>query len=400
MRVSRDSRAVTFLLGALAALPALSIDISAPTLVLLPAALGTTPTLAGLTLSLFMAGFAMGQLAGGYGSDAYGRRPVLLASLAAYIIAGAGCAAATTGPLLAALRAVQGVAAGSCSVLAFALVQDLFEGEAARSKRSFVTVVFGCVPILAPALGAWLAALATWRATHAVLAAAGLALMGAVAWTGIGTRARPRPEAGKDPDALLPFLKDGPFVRVAAVNALSYGSVFVYIAGAPAVVMSIFAYPPAVYAAIFAGTATALTAGAFINARLVRGSAAADRAIAICLGVTGGAGALLVACWLLQPDAVLLPLALVVTVLFCRGFLAPNLQHIATERRRSRAGSASAVIGVSQILCGALASAVVAVLLPSAGVLAVAVPMLACTAGAAWLWMRRPGGASFQNKAT
>lgn len=390
MRVSRDSRAVTFLLGALAALPALSIDISAPTLVLLPEALGTTTTLAGLTLSLFMAGFAIGQLVGGYGSDSYGRRPILLASLAAYVVAGAGCTAATTGPMLAALRAVQGVAAGSCSVLAFALVQDLFEGEAARRKRSFVTVVFGCVPILAPALGAWLAALATWRATHAVLAAAGVVLLGAVAWTAIGTSARPRPEPGDVQTLLPPMAKDGPFVRAAAINALSYGSIFAYIAGAPAVVMGILGHSPAVYAAAFAATATALTTGAFVNARLVRGSTAAERAIAICLAISSGAGGLLVLYWLLRPEAALPPLAFVTAILFCRGVLAPNLQHIATERRRSRAGSASAVIGVSQILCGALISAIVAVLLPSAGVLALGIPVFVCTTGAAWLWLRRP----------
>lgn len=390
MRVSPDSRAVTFLLGALAALPALSIDISAPTLVLLERALGTTATIAGLTLSLFMVGFAMGQFAGGYGSDSYGRRPVLLASLAVYIIAGAGCAAATSGPMLAALRGVQGVAAGACSVLAFALVQDLFEGEVARRKRSFVTVVFGFVPILAPALGAWLSALATWRATHGVLAAAGVFLLGAVAWTAIGTAPRAPPEAGQAQAPLPPLTKDAPFVRVAAINALSYGSIFTYIAGAPTVIMGIFGHTPAVYAAVFAGTASALTVGAFANARLVRGSAAANRAVAICLGISGGVSILLVLCWLVQPRAALLPLALIVIILFCRGFLAPNLQHIAIERRRSRAGSASAVVGVSQILCGSLTSAIVAVLLPSAGVFAVAIPTLACTGAAGWLWMQRP----------
>lgn len=395
MRVSLDSRAVTFLLGALAALPALSIDMSAPTLVLLPAALGTTATLAGLTLSLFMVGFAVGQVAGGYGSDSHGRRPVLVASLAVYIIAGAGCAAAVSGPMLAALRAVQGVAAGSCSVLAFALVQDLFEGEAARRKRSFVTVVFGFVPILAPALGAWLSTLATWRATHAILAAAGVLLLGGVIWTAIGTTVRAPPGVGQAQAPLPPLAEDGPFVRAAAINALSYGGIFAYIAGAPAVVIGTFGHPPAVYAAVFAATATALTAGAFANARLVRTSAAADRAIAICLGISSGASALLLLCWLFQPGAALLPLVLVVAILFCRGFLAPNLQHIAIERRRSRAGSASAVVGVSQILCGSLASAIVAVLLPDAGVLAVIIPMLACTATAAWLWMRRTPGADF-----
>ena len=69
MRIAPRSFAFTALLGLFAALPALSIDISAPTLALLPEALGTTRTLAGLTLSLFMVGFALGQLGGGSLSD-------------------------------------------------------------------------------------------------------------------------------------------------------------------------------------------------------------------------------------------------------------------------------------------------------------------------------------------
>ena len=74
-QVAPTSFAFTILLGLYAALPALSIDLSAPTLPLLPQALQTTVTLAGLTLSLFMVGFALGQLSAGNFSDARGRRP-------------------------------------------------------------------------------------------------------------------------------------------------------------------------------------------------------------------------------------------------------------------------------------------------------------------------------------
>jgi len=82
--------------------------------------------------------------------------------------------------------------------------------------------------------------------------------------------------------------------------------------------------------------------------------------------------------------AILVPLLL--AVLFTRGIIAPNLQHLAIERQRQRAGSASAVVGVTQLLSGALASAVVAFLLQSYGPSAVAIPMalLAASAFVAW----------------
>jgi len=82
---------------------------------------------------------------------------------------------------------------------------------------------------------------------------------------------------------------------------------------------------------------------------------------------------------------------LLMVVLFTRGLIAPNMQHLAIERQRERAGVASAAIGVSQLLAGAAASAVVAVLLPTLRAGAVAYPMalLATAALLPWRWTRR-----------
>ena len=175
MRIPPESIGFTLVLGLLAALPALSIDVSAPTLVLLPAALATTEAAAGATLSIFMAGFAAGQLLGGYLSDRRGRRPVLTASLLCFTLAAGCCAAAQSAGQLVAFRLLQGVGAGSCSVLAFAMIQDLFAGRQARSKRSYVAVVFAVMPMVAPALGVQLIGIGGWRATHGALMLAGAA---------------------------------------------------------------------------------------------------------------------------------------------------------------------------------------------------------------------------------
>ena len=76
---------------------------------------------------------------------------------------------------------------------------------------------------------------------------------------------------------------------------------------------------------------------------------------------------------------------------FARGILAPNLQHLAIERGQDRAGAASAVVGVSQLLAGAGASAVVAAMLPAFGLDAVvaAMALLAASAFVTWRWVER-----------
>jgi len=392
LRIAPASFAFTVLLGLLAALPVLSIDMSAPTLVFLPRAFGTSAMVAGLTLSLFMGGFALGQFGGGLLSDRFGRRPVLLVGLACYSAAGAACALAPTAYALVFSRFVQGIGAGSCSVQAFAIVQDLFEGDAARSKRSYVTVIFGIVPMFAPALGSLLSGLAGWRSVHGILALAGGLLL-IVAWQGLAESSPGKLKVAASPSAASGHIwHDSSFVGLAAANALSYGCIFAYVAGSPVVIMGQLGLSPAVFAGLFAGTAIAVTAGAWTSGRMARngiGAAAllgpsltAGAVVAVALGAASLAH--------VTSGVVLVPLLLIMA--FARGITAPNLQHLAIERRRGQAGTASAVVGITQILSGALASAGVAVLLSRLGPAAVAVPMALLASAALLVWRWTIGG--------
>jgi MFS transporter, DHA1 family, multidrug resistance protein len=377
------------LLGLFAALPAFSVDVSAPTLAMLPAVLHTTRTLAGLTLSLFMVGFALGQLGGGGLSDRRGRRPVLLGGLACFTLAGVACALSMTGGVLAVSRLIQGFGAGACFVISFAMVQDLFEGDAARAKRSYVTVIFGAVPMIAPATGSVLIHWFGWRSVHWVLALAGCLLL-AITWAGVAesklaTDAIPEQS---NQNGAVQLWNDSGFVRIALANALSYGAIFAYIAGSPVVIIGQMGLSSVVFAGVFASTAAALAAGAWTSGWFSRKGVSAtvllDRSLIVAAGVTIIlAGVTLSG---IMSGAIVIPLLLV--TLYTRGIIAPNLQHIAIDRQRERAGVASAAVGVSQLLSGALASAAVAFLLQSYGpsALAIVMALLAGSALLTWHW--------------
>lgn len=380
-----EGRPFTLFLGMLAALPMLSIDISTPTLPLLPQALGTTVTTAGLTISLFMVGFAAGQLVAGPRSDRAGRRPILLLALGLYTVAGLACTLAVSGTMLVTTRMVQGLGAGACAVLSLAIVQDLFQGEDARVKRSYIAIVVGVTPILAPAFGSFLTELAGWRSVHAVLVLGGTALT-FIAWVGF-TESRPANAAL----ALRGFghvLRDGTFLGIALTNALSYAAIFAYITGSPLVILGVWQFPPLVFPAVFAATAIALTCGAWISGWMARRRVPAALLIRLSLFLQTSAAILLaigIVTGLVPRAALLFPLLI---VLFARGVIAPNLQHLAIERGGDQAGAASAAFGVSQLLAGAAASAVVSCLLPSFGAGAVGTPIaiLASAALLSWLW--------------
>src|SRR5258707_6391796 len=126
--------AFTLLLSFLVALPSFGIDMSLPALTETGAALGVAPAQAGLMMSLFMLGFAVAPLFYGPASDRYGRKPIVVFACMLFIIGGVGCALAQSLPTLLMWRIVQGAGAGASMTIVLAIIRDLFEGQAARTK--------------------------------------------------------------------------------------------------------------------------------------------------------------------------------------------------------------------------------------------------------------------------
>lgn len=386
-RIRPETLAFTLVLGLLGALPPLSIDISAPTLLVVQGQMQTSASLVGMVITLFMVGFAIGQFAGGPVSDHHGRRPVLLIGLFAYTSAAIGCSLAGSITTLIGWRLVQGVGAGACAVLTFAMIRDLFEGDQARAKRSYITVVFGLAPMLAPLLGAWILDQAGWRLVYLVLSVGGFLLLLAVMF---GVAESRTPALGSSAGMLRrsygAVLSNRRFVGMVTVNALSFAAIFAYIAGSPLVLMGSLSLTPTGYGQVFACTAAMLTLGAWCSGQCAQRGVPGPALLwtGLGAGALSAAGLLL----LMRLHCESLPVLLVPLMLhlFARGLTAPNLQHLALEPMREQAGTASATMGVIQILCGALSSAIVALLLPLLGPGAMALIMAVAGGAALLLW--------------
>ena len=365
---------MTLLLGGLAALPPLAIDMGLPALPQIGVALHGSAAAAGLTLSLFMLGFALTQLALGPLSDRVGRRPVLVGGMVVFTAGGLGCALAPTLPWLLAARLLEGGGAAAGSVMAYAVVRDLFEGADARQKFAAVAVVTSVAPIVAPTLGALILAVATWRSIYGALALAGLLLTAGVAgWLG---ETRP-PLTGPRPGLVRSYRRVLGHRRVRGfvlANAMSFGSMFAYVAGSPLLFIGRMGVSLTLFSVLFATTAGAIMAGAVCAGRLARAGVGVDLSLrAGIVGQAASACALVPALLVTPRMAVVLPLLVVNT--FCRGLFVPTVTHAAMEPMPDVAGTTAAVLGCSQMVVGAVASAAVAWLFPALGPLAMALTM-------------------------
>ncbi|MBW6528352.1 multidrug effflux MFS transporter [Sphingomonas sp. RHCKR7] len=114
-------------------------------------------------ITVYMMGFGLGQLLYGPLADRYGRRPVLIVTLAGFVAASVFAASAATFPALLGARLLQGLMSASTRVLAVAIVRDTASGRQMARTMSIAQMIFFIVPIMAPTLGQGLLAFGPWR---------------------------------------------------------------------------------------------------------------------------------------------------------------------------------------------------------------------------------------------
>jgi MFS transporter, DHA1 family, multidrug resistance protein len=166
------------MMALLQALQALAIDVMLPALGIISAELGSSdPNHRQLIVGLFLLGAGLGALVPGTLADRYGRRRVVLATLAIYIVTGLGCALVSDLDTLLALRFLQGFGSGGLAVLPPAIIRDRLEGDRMARLQSLVAVVFMVVPMLAPTLGQGVLLVADWRWIFGVVGVLGGGMM-------------------------------------------------------------------------------------------------------------------------------------------------------------------------------------------------------------------------------
>lgn len=152
------------LMGMTFATIAFSIDAMLPALPDIAGEISAdAPNRAQLIITSFVLGMGLGTLVTGPLSDSYGRKPVVVAGAALYILGAALAWRAQSIETMFAARVIQGLGAAGPRVAAMAIIRDLYAGRKMARIMSFIMLVFTIVPAVAPSLGAAIIWVADWR---------------------------------------------------------------------------------------------------------------------------------------------------------------------------------------------------------------------------------------------
>ncbi|MDN4501511.1 multidrug effflux MFS transporter [Alteromonadaceae bacterium BrNp21-10] len=342
------------LMAILMSVVAISIDALLPALGIIGEYLNVShPNQAQYIISAIFIGLALGQLVSGPLSDAIGRKKVLFIGLILYLLGSVICVTATSIEVMLAGRFVQGLGVSGPYLSVMSIVRDKHSGAAMAKIMSLVMMVFMTVPILAPALGQLILAVANWQSIF------GLYIVYAI---GVGTWAWLRLEETLHPENVVPFkvaniIKGSKTVlsnKTTLCYTLVMGCIFGALIGDLNSIPQIFQGQYAVgdmFAVYFGLQAFGLGVSSFINSQLVERFGMRHLCLIGAAIISGASSLLFVYSYFASPPFFLFFIYGAV-ILFCFGIMFGNLNAIALEPMGHIAGLAAAIVGALSSVIG------------------------------------------------
>lgn len=250
----------------LAGLSALTMNIFLPSLPRMAEHFGVDYAVMQLSVSLYLVASAVLQIVLGPLSDRFGRRRLLLASTALFVVATIGTLLAPTAESFLFFRTAQAVVATGMA-LSRAIARDMVDEARAASMIGYITMGMSLAPMLGPVIGGVLEEAFGWRASFHFLTILGV-LMLTLLWFDLGETAPPRPASLAQQFRDYPELFSSPrFWGYVAIAGFSAGVFFAFLGGAPFVGSDHFGLSPSGMGLYFGITALGYGFGNFLSGR-------------------------------------------------------------------------------------------------------------------------------------
>lgn len=341
------------LLMTMTAIGSMSLNILVPAVPKLVQALASDTETVQLTISVYILGLAIAQLFTGPLSDRFGRRPVILVGFLLATLASLGAIAMSSAPGLIAMRFLQAIGGATGVAIGRAIIRDLFGRERSAQMIGLVASAMAITPMTAPLIGGLLETAFGWQAIFLFAATASLIVLGWTYYTLPETRTATAP--GAEPDTFRKnidtLFRSPRFVGYVLSAALGSGAFFVYVGAGPHVIITMMHRTSAEYGLWFIPTAGGYIVGNAITSRLSM-RFGIDRMLwwGNIVNVFGPACGVALLFYVNGP----LPIVIAGTIMgIGNGIILPNAIAGAVSIRPQAAGTASGLLGCTQMLFGA-----------------------------------------------
>ena len=356
----RQSRTkIILILGSLTTLVPFSIDTYLPAVTKIADDFGTTPAQMSFSLTTFFIGFAVGQLIYGPLLDRFGRKKPLYIGLVISIIASISCMLIKDKDLFIVIRLIEALGASAATVASLSMVRDFFSQDESARIFSMLILIIGTSPLLAPTFGGFITAHLGWQWIFVWLSIHALLLLTLVRF-GLNVVYKPDPDASlkvkNQAHTYLSILKKPQFLTYVFAGAFAFSTLFIYITGAPIILMQVYEMKSQTFGIIFAVLSTGFIGGSQLNVLLLKRFTTRQifRVAIISQAVTALVFFIGV---IFNWYGEIMTIIFFYLLLLSLGFNAPNALSLAFEPLSGHLGSASALLGTIRIGTAGLASA-------------------------------------------
>lgn len=340
------------------ALGPFSIDMYLPGFSGIAADLNTTVAKVSMSLSSYFIGISAGQLLYGPLLDRFGRKKPLFIGLLVYILASLGCVFVNDINTFIGLRFVQAVGSCAATVASLAMVRDLFPAKETPNVLSKLMLVVGLSPMLAPTAGGYVTTYYSWHMVFLILTAMG-ALVLLASQLGLPNTHKPDASISLKPKPIITnfisILKVPQFHTYAFTGAIAFSGLFTYVAASPLLFMDILKVNAETYGWIFALMSVSFIGSSQLNSVLLKRYSSEQLIFAALISQS-----IISFIFLILAVNNLLGLYETIAMLFlflaCLGISNPNTAGLSLAPFSKNTGSASALMGATQLGLGALAS--------------------------------------------
>lgn len=378
--IKKQSKLLIVLLSALVAFGPLSIDMYLPALPSIAHDLNSTVAATQKTITIFLLGFSIGMLIYGPLSDRFGRKKLLLIGMVLYVFATLGCIFSQHIEQLLLFRFLQAMGGASASVLARALVRDLFNNQEIPKILSLMHIITMIATLVAPLAGAIIIQYFNWAGIFIFLFIYSLLCM---VWVNFQIDAPPPRRIQMSLiDNYLSVLKNRYAWGFILCNSFSFGGMFAYITASSFVFIHYYGFSPQQYSGLFALNIFSIIIFTSINSRALR-RYTAFQLLKIMSIISAIAGVYLATITLFKLTSVQFLIPGLMIFVGVTGAIGANSIANLLKLLPQQAGTASGLAVSLQFLMGALLSYIVSLLFrnndPTAMNLVICIAGLLCS---------------------